>query len=215
MHTAALLAAIDIFAALPSRVIERLAAGATLLELSPGETSNVLERGHAVLFVVSGRLRASAVSGSRIGFADLEAGDTHGLVESVAEMTAPPCALLAMDAVKAVVVPADSVVAAVRTNVTTAFAAAGRMARLLVARGAANDPMQKVYRDILRAARPAGDSRWTIDPLPRHRDLAASAGVEESDAASAIAHLIRIGVARRRYPALDIEDREALRALAG
>jgi hypothetical protein len=215
MDIAALLATVDIFQALPARTIERLAAGAQSIELAAGDTSNALEAGGAVLFVVDGRVRASTVSGVRIGFADLAAGDAHGLVEATGEAPVAPCALLGLDGSRIVVVAADAFLAAVRSNAASAFALAQRLAGMLATQERANDPLQKVYRDILRAARPVGDSRWTIDPLPKHRDLAAAAGVDEGEAASAIAHLIRLGVARRRYPALDIEDREALRALAG
>ncbi|MCC6920299.1 MAG: hypothetical protein IT548_13950 [Alphaproteobacteria bacterium] len=214
MDIAARLARIEIFAPLQGRALERLSAGAAAVDLAAGETSNALESGAVLLFIESGRLRVSAMSRGRIGFADLGAGEVQGLVEAVAGNPVPPCAVLALDATTALALRAEAVVTAVRSNAASSFALARRFAAGLADQAAASDPLQKVYRDILRAARPIGDSRWTVDPLPRHRDLAASAGVEEGDAASAIAHLVRIGVARRRYPALDIEDREALQALA-
>jgi CRP-like cAMP-binding protein len=215
MDNAARLAAIDLLAFLPVRARERLESSAAALDLGPGDTSNALEAGGLVLFVMSGRLRVSTIAGSRIGFADLTPGDISGLAETVAGLPVPPCAILALDRTEAIAVPAEALRVAIRSNAPAAYAVARHLAGLLMAKDAAADPLQKVYRDMLRAARPVGDSRWTIDPLPRHRDLAASAGVDEGDAASAIAHLIRLGVARRRYPALDIEDRDALRALAG
>lgn len=213
MDIAARLAAFEILAPSSGRVLTRLAAA--VVDLSAGETSNALESGGMVVFVETGKLRISSISGTRIGFADIDDGGIYGLAEAVSGAALPPCAVLALDQTKALAVPGDALSAAIRSNTACAIAVAERFARALIANSAGTDPLQKIYRDILRAARPVGDARWTVDPLPRHKELAANAGVDESVAASAVAHLIRIGVARRRYPALDIEDREALRALAG
>ena len=51
--------------------------------------------------------------------------------------------------------------------------------------------------------------------MPKHRELAERAGVEEAEAASAVAALIQDGVARRDYPALVINDIRRLSDLAG
>ncbi len=51
--------------------------------------------------------------------------------------------------------------------------------------------------------------------MPKHRELADEAGVEEALTAGAVASLIQQGVARRDYPGLVINDMARLNELAG
>ena len=210
----AIFSAHEVLTALPARARDRLAAQAQMLHLLAGETSNAAEIDGAAIFVTTGTLRASSLINGAIVFHDLEAGGSLGLLNAVLGQTPPRAALLAVTDVKAIVLPAAAVLVAIKSNAASASAMALHFARMLEQRGAVTDPLQLVYRDLLRAAKPVGDSRWTVDPMPRHRELAQRAGVGEEEAASAVANLVRLGVARRRYPALDIEDREALRAMA-
>jgi len=214
MDVAAFLAAHDLLAALPARARDRLAPLAQVCSLAAGETSNAAEIDGTAVFVVSGSLRASSLAGGTIVFQDVEAGGALGLAEAILGQPPRAAALLALSQVEAIMLPAANVLASIKANAAAASALALHFARALEQRAAGSDPLQLVYRDILRAAKPMGDTRWTIDPMPRHRDLAQRAGVGEEEAASAIANLVRLGVARRRYPALDIEDREALRSMA-
>jgi len=202
-------------AALPARAQARLAALAHHAALVAGDTSNVLGEDGLVLFVLAGKLRISACADGRIAFDDSSHGAAAGLLEAVNGQPCGPRAVLALEDSEILVLPAAPLLAAVQTSAAASFALARRLAGALAAAQGAEDPLQRVFRDLLRATRPLGEARWTVDPLPRHRELAERAGVAEQDAAAAIAHLVRLGVARRRYPALDIEDREALRALAG
>jgi len=55
---------------------------------------------------------------------------------------------------------------------------------------------------------------WRISKMPKHRELAELAGVEESEAAAAIAEIIQAGVVKREYPGLIIEDISKLNQLA-
>ena len=55
---------------------------------------------------------------------------------------------------------------------------------------------------------------FCIKRMPKHRELADEAGVEESFAANAVATLIQEGVARREYPGLLIDDMSRLNQLA-
>ena len=55
---------------------------------------------------------------------------------------------------------------------------------------------------------------WRIEKMPKHREVAQLAGVDEADAASAIAYVIQEGVARRDYPGLIIDDIARLNHLA-
>lgn len=210
----AIFSAHEVLATLPARARDRLAAQAQLINLPARETSNAAEADGAAIFVASGTLRASSLIDGAIVFHDLEAGGALGLLDAILGQTPPPAALLAVNDVKAIVLPAAAALIAIKSNAAAASALALHFAKMLEQRGAVTDPLQLVYRDLLRAAKPVGDSRWTVDPMPRHRELAQRAGVGEEEAASAVANLVRLGVARRRYPALDIEDREALRAMA-
>ncbi len=214
MDIAAFFAAHQLLAPLPARARDRLAGVAQLLPLSAGETSNAAEADGQVVFVAAGALRVSWLIDGRIVFHDVEAGGAHGLLDAVLGRTPAAAALLALSDCQALVLPAAAGLSAIRASAPASLALAHIFAMALDRRAASSDPLQLVYRDILRAAKPMGDTRWTIDPMPRHRELAQRAGVGEEEAASAIANLVRLGVARRRYPALDIEDRDALRALA-
>ncbi|BCW91020.1 hypothetical protein sos41_41970 [Alphaproteobacteria bacterium SO-S41] len=215
MAPASDLMAIDVTAALPARARERLAALARPVELAAGETSDALAEAGLVLFVMSGALRVSTSAGGKIAFQDYRTGGAAGLVEAVSGAPPGPRAVLALEAAAALALPAAPLLAAIASSAPAAFALAQRFAKDVNAREPSDDPLQRIFRDLLRAARPLGEAGWTVDPLPRHRDIAERAGVAEEAAASAIAHLVRLGVARRRYPALDIEDRDALKALAG
>lgn len=216
MDIATCLGGHPVFNGLAARALSRLAASASLLRLTAGETSNVLEHGGTVLFAIEGLVRISTLADGRVGFVDVEAGGDFAFDLAIAGQNAPPHALLAMQDSVVVLAPAATVVAAAQSSAAAAFAMARLMADRLIASSAAEPgPLQMVFRDLLRTARPIGESRWSLDPMPRHRELAARAGVTEDAAAAAIAHLVRLGVARRRYPALDIEDRDALQRLAG
>jgi CRP-like cAMP-binding protein len=214
MDIAAFFPAHALLAPLPARARERLMPQAQACNLAAGETSNAAESEGAAIFVTSGVLRASSLQDGAILFHDIEAGGVLGLDEAMLGHEPHAAALLAVSDVTAIVLPASSVLAAIKGSAAASFALALHFAKAMDQRLSACDPLQLVYRDILRAAKPMGETRWTIDPMPRHRDLAQRAGVGEEEAASAIANLVRLGVARRRYPALDIEDREALRSLA-
>jgi CRP/FNR family transcriptional regulator, cyclic AMP receptor protein len=207
---------IAIFAELPARARTRLIAVSRICDLAAGETSNALEPGGSILFVLSGRLRSSALADGSVSYLDHQPGEDFGLAAALAGQEVSGRALLCLEPAVAAIVPAAAALAALRSSAPAAFAAASTLAaRLLAAPLQEPGPLQLVFRDLLRSARPTGESRWTLDPMPRHRELAARAGVSEESAAAAIAHLVRLGVARRRYPALDIEDHNALQRLAG
>ena len=56
------------------------------------------------------------------------------------------------------------------------------------------------------------DGQMVIEEMPRHAQLAEKCGMEDREAAAAIALLIEKGIVRREYPALIIENVAALRA---
>lgn len=76
-------------------------------------------------------------------------------------------------------------------------------------------PERRVYAELLKyVQRDAATGGWRIDRMPKHRELAARADVDESIAAAAVASLIQDNVARRDYPGLVIEDMTRLNELA-
>jgi len=76
-------------------------------------------------------------------------------------------------------------------------------------------PEQRVYEELLSLVeRNDITGVWEILNMPKHRELAESASVEEEDAANAVAHLIQVGIANREYPGLVISDMAGLNRLA-
>ncbi len=76
-------------------------------------------------------------------------------------------------------------------------------------------PDQRVYAELVRLARPEqpGSSRWLIRELPTHQDLARWAQTSREVVASAVAELVRRGVAERRTRSLHITDYGMLKSL--
>ena len=76
-------------------------------------------------------------------------------------------------------------------------------------------PERRVFAALLEfVERDAVTGAWRVARMPKHRELAEKADADEAAAASAIAHLIQEGVARRDYPGLIIDDISQLNALA-
>lgn len=68
-------------------------------------------------------------------------------------------------------------------------------------------PEQRVYAELMKfVKRDAINGGWRIEKMPKHRQLADLADVEENVAASAVASLIQDEIARRDYPGLMIVD---------
>jgi len=76
-------------------------------------------------------------------------------------------------------------------------------------------PDQRVYSQLVRLSRqePPGSERWVIRDLPSHQDLAEWAQTSRESVASAIAELLRRGIAERRHRSLLINDYGALKIL--
>lgn len=76
-------------------------------------------------------------------------------------------------------------------------------------------PEQRIYAALLECVtRDAVSGRWRIERMPKHRELADRAGVDEAAAAAAVAVLIQEGVAQRDYPGLVVNDMARLNQLA-
>ena len=76
-------------------------------------------------------------------------------------------------------------------------------------------PEQKIFSVLLKfVERDSVSGQWRVPQMPKHRELAEEAGVDESVSAVAVANLIQEGVARRDYPGLVIEDMGRFNKLA-
>lgn len=76
-------------------------------------------------------------------------------------------------------------------------------------------PAQRVFAALLSyVERDEVRGVWRIAKMPKHRQLAEAAGVDEAIAANAVALLIRESIAFREYPGLIIDDMARLNQLA-
>lgn len=77
-------------------------------------------------------------------------------------------------------------------------------------------PQQRVFTELLRfIERDNVLGVWRVPQMPKHRELADLADVDEGVAAGAVAMLIQEGVAQRDYPGLVVNDMARLNELAG
>ena len=79
-----------------------------------------------------------------------------------------------------------------------------------------DDPSKKVYRvlrDMARTQQVLNGTEWRIPQLPKHKDLAERAMVQEVEVAEAIANLISEDIAEREYPGLVVKDVQRFKSL--
>lgn len=219
----ALLSVQPLFAPLAPGRLNALARRARLITLDEGETAALGPAGSELALIAEGHARYG-VSGGTLGviaFEDVAPGGVAGLSAALVHLAEDnAAALTSPHGALALILPAEPALAAITSNAQSALKLAQLLAEALAARpctgqGKISGPYQRVYRDLLKRAAPAGGALWRVDPLPRHRELAAEAGVGEADAAAAVAHLLQLGLARRKYPGLEITDHAGLARLAG
>lgn len=222
---AAALAAAGPFKDLPDQVIAQLAEAGSLRRYGAGETVFAMGQfdGSEFLIVQSGKLKI-AFSDARTGamlFEYVGEGDVFGLAFAVLgeeqrgtggiSITAEcDCEILAADALTL------RQVASQRPSLTRNLML--YFARKLLGEDRISEessPERRVYAHLATLVeRDAVTSEWRISKMPKHRELADRAGVEEAEAANAVARLIQSGAARRNYPGLVIDDLAQLNRLA-
>ncbi|MFZ5618417.1 MAG: Crp/Fnr family transcriptional regulator [Pseudomonadota bacterium] len=197
--------------------VKSYAAGATVFAMGQYD-------GSEFLIVRSGRLKVShadAKTGAML-FENVQAGEMFGLAIAAAGGDAARLAGVSLSAER------DSEIVAVDAEVLRDLAGTRpSLARNLMlyfarqlsgeARPAAEEssPERRVYAALAAyVERDAVNADWRIPRMPKHRELADRADVEETHAASAVAKLIQSGVARRNYPGLIIDDIAQLNRLA-
>lgn len=223
-----LLAAIESaspFHDLPPAVLAALAESASLRRYNPGETIYAMGQfdGSEFLIVKTGAFkaaRADTASGAML-FEYIKGGEAYGLAHAVLEddqRNALLVTLTAESACEIVSIDAEALrhVAAQRPSLT-------RNLMLYFARKVSGDaapadetsPERRVYATLsMLVEREHETGEWRIERMPKHRELAEKAGVDETEAANAVAKLIQSGVARRIYPGLVIDDIAQLSRLA-
>lgn len=222
----AAIAAATPFGDLPEQVIASLAEASSVRRYLEGETVFAMGQfdGSEFLIVSSGTLKATHAdqkSGSML-IEHVQAGDAFGLAYAVLgeDLRAPAGVSLTADRdceIVAVDAAALRLVASQRPSLT-------RNLMLHFARKLLGDervpeessPERRVYAALAALIeRDAVTAEWRIPKMPKHRELADRADVDEADAANAVARLIQSGVARRNYPGLIIDDMAQLGRLAG
>jgi len=225
---------IGIFSDLPPKELALLAAECAWHKFARGDIIVSAEQGASdreVWFVVRGgvRLARSTSVDGRIAYSDIEVGGQFG------EMTF----FGVDDSGLTVIAREDSVLAAMPEHVfvdvlgreeSVSRALLTQYARLLRQRDAASvaasttvpgtTATQRIYGELLALGEPrlpnaGAKPGLLIARLPRHRELADRLSTTEEVVASAIADLIRLGIAEREYPGLLITDEEAMRSLQG
>ncbi|MFC2951704.1 Crp/Fnr family transcriptional regulator [Marinicaulis aureus] len=215
------------FEDLPEAVLSLLSDQSETRDYSAGQTVFSLGQydGAEFLVVLSGALRVSVTDGatgamlieevSQGGIFGLEiaiADPDPSMFQQIAVTAEKDCKLALIDAAefKSLAANRPSLMRNVAIHLASQL-----VAQRFRAMGAQAAPEQRVYAVLLECVeRDAVSGAWKIDKMPKHRELADRAGVDEAAAAGAIAALIQEGVAQRNYPGLIVNDMSRLNQLA-
>jgi CRP-like cAMP-binding protein len=188
---------------------------------APGE--RILTRdgeSREVLFVVEGELRIVnyASSGREIAYAVIGPGSHAGELAaidggprsaSVEALTDCHIASLGGEAFTRLLIDRGVVAMAVLRHLARIVRNADDRISELAVLGA----MQRVYRELLRSARPVG-AGGVISPLPTQESIASLVGTTRETVARALGQLVKAGVAKRQGRELLIRDCAVLEAMS-
>lgn len=214
------------FGELAPGVLEQLASACALRDYAAAETIYAAGQYDAadVLIVRSGRLRASQIEPSTGAMIveEFAEGEIFGLAAAAADVD--PARLSAMTLTAEIdsnvaVLESEALRAVLSQRPTLAKVLMTHFARALLGGSKITNeestPERRVYAALIKLVeRDAVRAEWRIAKMPKHRELAELAGVDEATSASAIAKLIQSAAARRDYPGLVIDDMAALNRLA-
>lgn len=224
------LARARLFEGLPPVVVSTLRDSSERRRYDAGQTVFAMGQydGEEFLVILSGLLQLNIVDAEKgeMMIEDFGPGAVFGLEAAFSEDEGIEgvCRRVAATAVEDVDVVAIEIepfrkLAASRPSLmrNVAFCLARDAAALRYRRSPAQTPPeQRIFAALMDfVERAPASGEWRIEKMPKHRELAEKAGVEETEAASAVAALIQDGVARRDYPALIINDIRRLNSLAG
>jgi CRP/FNR family transcriptional regulator, cyclic AMP receptor protein len=193
--------------------VRRYAGGDVIVPAGQGANGEVA-------FVLDGQVRVGAPLGEhgRITFEDLGPGGYYGALSAL-DGRLPLGSVIARDDCSLAIMPAEEFIKVLSQNGKACVTLLRDLAARLTASTdrqeaqASGNHVQRIYGELLRLAEPGGEGTWVINPMPKHREIADRADTSEESAATAIAHLIRVGLARRKYPALELLDRMKIREL--
>ncbi len=221
------LASIAPFQDLPDAVLSLLCERSERRSYSAGQTVFSLGQydGGEFLVVLSGGLRISVADPTNGAMLIEEIGPHHifGLEIAIAEPDPSSFEQITINAAvesDVIVIDAAEFKALAGERPSLMRNIAGFLAEQLAAvrfktEAAQSAPAQRVYAALLNCVeRDRVDGRWRIRKMPKHRELADRAGVDEAGVAEAVAALIQKGVAQREYPGLIIRDMQAFNRLA-
>lgn len=221
------LAAASPFSNLPRTVVDQLAAASEIRNYDDGETISSIGQYDAseVLIVADGALTISFVdeaSGSMV-FEQLSVGEVFGLAPAVldpSESNDFRRTLIAVGDTSVIALDAAELRSAVQDTRELSLSLLRHFAEQIVFSDASpiaaeSSGERRVYAEIVDCVEvddETGD--WIVRVMPKHRELAERARVEDTVAAQAVAALIQKGVANRQYPGLLVKDIEELRRLS-
>lgn len=213
------------FTGLADEAIASIAESASVRHYEAGETILAMGQfdGSEFLIVRTGRLKAARMEAgvSSMLIENVRAGEFFGLAEAMLggdQHMQSGVTISAEAASEIVAIDAESFrrIAAQRPSLTRALML--HFARKLLGDSRVDDgdsPERRVLAALSSLVeRDAASAEWRIARMPKHRELADRAGVDETEAATAVAKLIQSGVARRNYPGLVIDDIAGLNRLA-
>jgi CRP/FNR family transcriptional regulator, cyclic AMP receptor protein len=221
------LSSVSIFQDLPVPVMDSICESSDRRQYDAGHT--VFSAGNydasEFFIITSGRVRISLVdpeTGAMV-IEELDEGAVFGLELALAEGAADAFQTLSVTAEEdldliAIDAAAFRALASQRPslmrNIAMFFAQELSTLRLKTIFAEAA-PHQRVYAALLHfVERDEMTGSWRIQQMPKHRQLAEQAGVEEAVTADAVATLIQDGVVQRDYPGMVINDISRLNELA-
>lgn len=181
--------------------------------------------GDAVLFLAAGRARVVnfSASGREVAYAII---DTGGHVGELGAIDGAPrsASVLALEDCRVASLPAVAFMRLVTEEGSVALSLLRRLARIIrdndekITELATIGAMQRVYRELLRLARPCrepGSVGLLVDPLPTQETLAARLGTTRETVARVLAQLARARITERHGRRLAIHMPDQLEVLAG
>ena len=175
-----------------------------------------------VYFIVKGGVRVvgHAKSGQEVAFVDLQTGQHFGELSAI-DGEARSATLYTLEDSLLAIVPGNVFVGFMREHADVAvclmshFVSTIRTLNSRVVGLSTTTVIQRVYSEILQMAEPdpSNPSRWIINHMPNHKEIAVWAGTTPETVAKAIGSLFEAQVAKRQYKTLHILDRQRLQAM--
>ncbi len=176
-----------------------------------------------VYFVISGSMRVGLPAGpaGEIAFIDLKQGDLFGELSAL-DGQGRSASVIGLEKGVVASLTAANFNQILLTHPEVSYALLQHLTSIIRRNNArivdlsTRTDVQRVYSEILRISEPdpSGDGSWLITRMPKHREIAVWAGTSEESVATALGQLLKVGLAKRRYPSLHIIDRAKVRMLA-